>query len=108
MQNVHNLFIDNYGLLWYTIGTETDKDGKGYNNNKLLKLQLTFVSETSLYRWTRKRYNMEVYKIIDILRLFHESKPTAKIDRIEEIDDGAIVRLWWYVDNDGGHIDLYL
>ena len=25
MQNVNNLFIDNYYLLWYTLGTETKK-----------------------------------------------------------------------------------
>lgn len=34
MQNVHNLFIDNYGLLWYTIGTETKKGDDG-NTSKL-------------------------------------------------------------------------
>lgn len=28
MQNVHNLFIDNYSLLCYTIGTETKRADK--------------------------------------------------------------------------------
>ena len=34
MQNVNNLFIDNYYLLWYTLGTETKK-GVNSNTSKL-------------------------------------------------------------------------
>lgn len=45
---------------------------------------------------------------IELLRRFHESKPTAKVDCIENLEDGGRVRVYWYTENDGGHMDLYL
>lgn len=53
---------------------------------------------------------MSTEQLIDILKQFHERKPDAKVFNVGIVDDNPdCIRLYWYTDNDGGHIDfLYL
>ena len=52
---------------------------------------------------------MKTEQLIDIVNKFHYSNPAAKIFSVGIIDDNPdCVRLYWYTDNDGGHVDFYI
>lgn len=51
---------------------------------------------------------METKKLIDILQAIHNDYPERKIDGMETIvSDPPCMRVYWYTDNDGGHMDFY-
>ena len=51
---------------------------------------------------------METKTSIELVKNFHERFPTARIFSVEMLaDEPLVVRLYWYTDNDGGHMDFY-
>lgn len=51
---------------------------------------------------------MGVDTLIGILQRFKEGNPNAVVDSIVVMNDSPdCARLYWYNDNDGGHIDFY-
>lgn len=51
---------------------------------------------------------MGVDTLIGILKTFKENNPNAVVYSVSVIDSKPdCARLYWYNDNDGGHIDFY-
>lgn len=52
---------------------------------------------------------MEVEKLIEVLRKFHENKPDAEIDSVEVYEhvNRHMARVNWFTFDDGGHMDFY-
>jgi hypothetical protein len=52
---------------------------------------------------------MEIDMFINALKWFHEQMPDAKVDSLSvwDHDNGHMIRLYWFTDNDGGHADFY-
>ena len=52
---------------------------------------------------------MKSEQLIDIVNKFHESNPAANIFSVGIVDDDPdCVRLYWYTDSDGGHVDVLI